>query len=474
MNLFNSLFRSSSYVPPLRAWETDISEIPDPDYIVIPLEYPGQILYKPTVKINDQVHKYQIIARSDRGNCLHASISGIVKDIKPIWTARSYHVPAVLIHREELPPFTTEDIFRQYGIPFKDATWVERMKALGVINPWTRPGRFHQEQDIEEFPSIKHVVIKGVNEEPSIFVLRLLLEKKQSAVIAGIKQIREVLPQANIWLTVPEQLPQEVWKNFSRLVDVVALPDQYKQRIERAVVPRITGVDIPNIEPYRQRGVAVISVEYLLCMQECLSKGIPFIHKYLTVAGTGIKKPITVRYPIGISIRTVLNACGIEPGMYSRLLVGGPMKGIAQYNDLTPLTKTSHGIYLLDGVEIPTEQNLTCLNCGRCVAACPVNLQVQMIGRYVEFGLFEEVARYHPEACNECGLCAYVCPAQRPLVQLIRLSNKYHQRANEQVQPTECSIESPLEGWEQDIWNSATMAAGAAANRDSQPEQIRN
>ena len=36
----------------------------------------------------------------------------------------------------------------------------------------------------------------------------------------------------------------------------------------------------------------------------------------------------------------------------------------------------------------------------------------------------EECKQYHPELCIECGCCAYVCPAKRPLVQTQRLAKK--------------------------------------------------
>jgi electron transport complex protein RnfC len=106
-------------------------------------------------------------------------------------------------------------------------------------------------------------------------------------------------------------------------------------------------------------------------------------------------------------------------------MVGGPMKGNAQFTGETPLTKSSHGIFLVPREAIPEEVNLTCINCGRCTRACPVRLQVHLIGRYVEHGLLAESKAFHPEACNACGLCTYVCPAHRPLVQLIKMSNQY-------------------------------------------------
>ena len=97
----------------------------------------------------------------------------------------------------------------------------------------------------------------------------------------------------------------------------------------------------------------------------------------------------------------------------------------AQFTDETPLTKSSHGIYLVPREAIPEEVNLTCVNCGRCTRACPVRLQVHLIGRYVEHGLLAESKTFYPEACNACGLCTYVCPAHRPLVQLIKMSIQY-------------------------------------------------
>ena len=473
MKLLNNIFRPITYVPQYKTWDDEIIELSDPEYIVIPLEYPGQILYKPTVKIDEIVHKNQIIAQSTLGNCLHTSISGIVKDVKPIWTDRGYNVPSLFIQRKDVPAFTTNEIFEQYGVRFTNASREQKMKALGIISPWTRPGRYHQEQDISEYPEIKNIVIKGFNEEPSIFVLELLLKKKNANIIKGIKQISDMAPNAIIWMTVPKYFLSQAEEIYGEYVNVISLSNKYKDRIERVVIPKIIGIDIPNTASYREMGVAVISIEYLLLLQDALSKGYPFIYKYLTVSGGPISKPVTIKCPIGTSIRTVLESQEIKSDSYARLLVGGPMKGIAQYNDLTPLTKSNHGIHIVTDDEIPQDANLTCINCGRCVQVCPVNLQVNLIGRYAEYGLFQETLEYHPEACNECGLCAYVCPSHRPLVQLIKLSNKYNQDKNEPNQKIECSIESPLEGWEQCSHCTETMDCGTVAGDNSKPVAVR-
>jgi electron transport complex protein RnfC len=425
MSPMPTIFKPFAHVTRYSSFEETIVSIAEPDHVVIPLEYPGQILYEPLVQSGDAVRKNQIIGKSGLDNCVHASVSGVVKDIKPVWTARSCHVPAVVIERNGEPPFTVDEVFEQYGVPFRSASRVQKLKAMGLISPWTTPGRFHHEEDLDRFPDVRQIVIKGINEEPSIFVFELLLHQNAEKVLRGIRHLNDMAHNAAISLTVPGYLARWAREEFSKSVNVVAISDEYKDRIERLVVPRLTGIDLPNTTPYRKKGVAVLSVECLLGMVDALDGNSPFIEKHLTVAGGHLSRPITIKFPIGTPIRAILESQGQSEEAYARLLVGGPMKGMAQYGDQTPMTKSSHGIFMMSQDDLPLEINLTCMNCGRCTRACPLNLQVHLIGRYVEYDLLAEAINFHPEACNECGLCAYVCPAHRPLVQLIRMCNEY-------------------------------------------------
>ena len=425
MSILRKIFQPLAHVPMYTQYEETISLVADPDTVVIPLEYPEQVYYEPLVREGDVVRKNQIIGRSTMSNCVHASISGVVKEIKPVWTARSFTVPAIVIESNKEPALTVDEMFESYGVPFRSASQVEKLKASGVVSPWTTPGRFHHEEEMEELPDVKQIVIKGANEEPTVFTFELLLQEKADKVLQGIRKLNNIAPNATIWLTTPKRLTEWAREEFGESVHVVAVSDEYKHRIERLLVRRLTDIDIPNTKSYRKMGVAVLSVEYLLAMVDALNGKGPFISKYITIAGNHLPKAVTVKIPIGTSIRTVLESQGFTDEVYARLLVGGPMKGIAQYSDETPLTKSCHGLYLMSQDALPVEVNLTCINCGRCVRACPVNLQVHLISRYVEHNLLKEAKQFHPEVCNECGLCAYVCPAHRPLVQLIYMCNQY-------------------------------------------------
>ncbi|MEA1979984.1 MAG: 4Fe-4S dicluster domain-containing protein [candidate division Zixibacteria bacterium] len=431
MNFLQTIFKPLAHVPNHTEHEETISSVDNPEFVVIPLEYPGQVYYEPLVQEGDVVRKNQIIGKSKLGNCVHASISGVVKEIKPVWTARSYTVPAVVIESNKEPALTIDEMFESYGVPFQSASQVEKLKASGVISPWTTPGKFHHEEKMDGFPEVKQIIIKGVNEEPTVFAFELLLQEKADKIIQGIRKLNNIAPNATIWLTIPKRLVMWATEKFGESVQVAAVSDEYKHRAEGLLVRNLTGINIPNTMSYRGMGVAVLSVEYLLAMVDALDGKEPFTSKYMTIAGDCLPKAITVKVPIGTSIRTVLESQGLADEVYARLLVGGPMKGIAQYSDETPLTKSAHGLYLMLQDTLPDEINLTCINCGRCTQACPINLQIHLIGRYVEHNLLEEAKMFHPEACNECGLCAYVCPAHRPLVQLIYMCNHYKEQIDE-------------------------------------------
>jgi len=424
MNLLQAIFKPITHVPKYQSDGAAIRDITDPEYVVIPLEYPGQILFKPEVKAGDTVCQNQIIGRSSLGSCVHASISGVVKEIKTIWTVRSFNVPAVVIERNDQPPMSMDEMFERYGQPFESASTIQKLRASGVISSWTTPGRFHLEADVDEYPEVKHIVIKGVNEEPTIFANEKLLEENPKMIVQGIRLLRDIAPRAVISLTVPLRLVEWAKQQFPDLTRVVGIGDEYKDRIERLVVSRVTGAYVPNTMPYRKKGIGVLSVEYLLTMVDALERTRPFITKCVTVASCHESRSVTVRIPLGTPIKIILDRLNWPSKNYARILVGGPMKGIAQYSDETPLTKSSHGLFLMTDDCVPDETVLTCVNCGCCTKVCPINLQVHLIGRYVEYNMIEEARRYHVEACNECGLCAYCCPAHRPLVQLIRMCNQ--------------------------------------------------
>ncbi|MGB3210232.1 MAG: 4Fe-4S dicluster domain-containing protein [Desulforhopalus sp.] len=416
------LFGKTPILPGVSNYDPVIRRVEDPDRVVIPLDYPGRVRYLPVVEAGDSVRKGQVIGRSRLGNCTFASISGTVKEITTVWTAQSVHSPAIVIENNGGQPMTSEEIF-DGPVPCDDKeSVIARMRAAGVNPPWTFSGRDYADGEIEDLPSVRAVIISGVRQEATVLTSQLLLEQEADKVADGLKRIGALLPDAKVWLTVPEHLRSWAEPRFSGLVELAFLPENYSARIEREVVTQLLGRRIPSRESYRSHGIAVMDVEYLLATVDALDGLRPFMQKCITISGAGIDKAVTVRFPLGTSLRHILASQGLNVSDFTRQIVGGPMMGFAQYSDLVPLTYNS-GIFLITEDVSPFDSVAPCIFCGRCTRVCPVNIQVHMLNRMIEFGKLESTKGLHPEACHECGLCAQVCPAERPIVQLLHFCN---------------------------------------------------
>jgi electron transport complex protein RnfC len=155
----------------------------------------------------------------------------------------------------------------------------------------------------------------------------------------------------------------------------------------------------------------------------------PLVEKVVTISGKGITRPANLLVKIGTKVSDIVDFCGgTKPGL-ARVVMGGPMMGFA-VSDLTiPVTKTTSSVLFLTEDEIDTSPLSACIRCGWCLEACPMGLEPKEIGIYVEANRAEDTEQFGIFECFECGSCAYVCPAKRPLVQFVRLAKMKAKRS---------------------------------------------
>ena len=148
------------------------------------------------------------------------------------------------------------------------------------------------------------------------------------------------------------------------------------------------------------------------------------IERIVTVSGKGIKRPANLRVRIGTRVSDIIEYLGGLQNDVKKVILGGPMMGFATSDLSTPVTKTTAGILFLTADEVDLREGGTCVRCGWCLDACPMGLEPKEIALYVEAGKGKETAKFGTLDCFECGSCAFVCPAKRPLVQLIRIAKQ--------------------------------------------------
>ena len=102
------------------------------------------------------------------------------------------------------------------------------------------------------------------------------------------------------------------------------------------------------------------------------------------------------------------------------------MMGVSVTTDTAVITKQNNAILAFKGDNaVPTTP---CIRCGRCAAACPMNLTPAAVEYAVSKNITENLPKLNINYCMECGSCSYTCPAGRPLTQSMRTAKSILRR----------------------------------------------
>ena len=135
-------------------------------------------------------------------------------------------------------------------------------------------------------------------------------------------------------------------------------------------------------------------------------------------------EPSNLSVRIGTSLNDLLEECGGAAGKISKIIVGGPMMGIAQAGIDVPVIKGTSGVLFLSKDEARVFDETACIRCGKCVNTCPMSLMPLAYAKLVKKERWMELDDYNIEDCMECGSCAYACPSRIPLVQYVKTVKK--------------------------------------------------
>ena len=146
----------------------------------------------------------------------------------------------------------------------------------------------------------------------------------------------------------------------------------------------------------------------------------PLLERVVTVTGDGINEPKNLLVPIGTPFSHVLGQCGGLKDNAGKIIMGGPMMGLAQSDVEAPVIKGTSGLLVLNEKQTRARQERTCISCAHCVDVCPMGLVPKMLGQFVKNEMFDEAEAYNALDCIECGSCSFVCPSNINLVHLIK------------------------------------------------------
>ena len=385
------------------------------------------------VKVGDLVKKGQLIARTDAfvSAFIHASTSGKVIAIEghahPVFGS----CPTIVVEADgqdewlEGLPLASERDWQKMSP--KEIIGIVRETGLVGMGGATFPT--HVKFSIPEGKSIEYYILNGAECEPYLTSDHRLMCEHPEEIVEGMLIGMHAVGATKGFIGIERNKPDAIWALAKactgKPVEVVPLAVKYPQGAEKTLIQVITGREVPSGGLPSDVCVLVQNVATAKAVRDAVVSGIPLIERYATVSGAAVRQPRNVVVRTGMTYEHVFAQCGGFSEQPVKILLGGPMMGMAQVNLDVPVIKGTSGILALSAkeAECPTERS--CIRCGKCVTACPMGLIPSMLSILGERGQFATAKEeYSLLDCVECGSCVYVCPAKRNIVQYVK-TQKY-------------------------------------------------
>lgn len=405
-----------------------IHALPLPPQLIISLSQHLGAPAVPSVKIGETVVGGQCLA--DAAGMIsapvHAPTSGTVIRIEAAPTPLGRSVPAIILEPDG------KDTWTQTFDPIADwravhgKTLTQRIGAAGVVGMGGAGFPTQVKLSPPADKPIDTVIINGAECEPYLTGDHRLMLERAADLWEGAAIIRHILGAQTLHVAIEDNKPDAI-RVMSESVPpelkdatVCILKTSYPQGSEKQQIFSVTGRIVPTGGLPMDVGCVVENVSTTLAIYDAVVKGRPLVARTITVGGDAVVAPANLRAPIGTPFAALVEACGGIKGKLVKVISGGPMMGFAQATLDATVTKTTSGLLLLSAARVHEFTSQPCIACGRCLDACPMRLMPSELSQYIEADDIDSAEKAYVMDCFECGSCAFVCPAHRPLVQHMR------------------------------------------------------
>lgn len=411
-----------------------IETAPLPHRVYIPFSQHTGIPSKPMVKIGDTVKVGTKIGDSNGRISVptHATISGKVTEIKEYPHPVLAHRVLTCVIESDGQDTWEESIKRRNTQDFDAQTLINIIREAGIVGLGGAAFPTHIKLSPPPEKPIETLIINGCECEPYLTADYRIMLEYPTAILEGAYLIAKIINPKRIIIGIEDnkldafdQMKKAIAEfsinneKSSMSISAVLLKTKYPQGAEKQLIKAILGVEVPSGGLPMDVKTLVQNVQTCYAVYEAVNFNKPLVERVITVTGK-VKEPKNLRVRIGTPIIDLVNLCGGYVGVPRKIILGGPMMGIAQFNDELPIVKGTSGVLVYSNGRISEES--PCIRCGRCVKACPMNLMPCEINAFVRLRNFKQAKAYNVLDCIECGCCAYVCPANIRLVHAFKFA----------------------------------------------------
>jgi electron transport complex protein RnfC len=407
-----------------------IKRMDAPGEVVLPLLQHIGVATQPKVMVGDKVNVGTKVSEAKEyvSAPIHSSVSGEVKAIEtrahPLFG--QYKAIVISSDGQDSPDSAIKD---REDIASLTADEIRNIiRNSGVVGLGGAAFPTHVKLTPPKEKPIDTFILNGAECEPYLTAdYRLMLEEPEG-IMLGMKIAMKVLGVSSGIVAIEENKP-EALDLFRRLslgkdIKVVSVRSFYPQGAERQLIKTILAREVPAGGLPFDVGVVVNNVATCFAIYEAVYKNKPLYERIITVSASIVKQPGNLRVRVGTKVKDVLEACGGLTEEPAKVILGGPMMGLAQYTLDVPIIKGISGVLIFNKKEAKLRPTHPCIRCGRCIRVCPMRLNPSAIAQAIEKGRFDQAKELNVLDCIECGICSYLCPANRNVVSLVKLAKQ--------------------------------------------------